>query len=149
MAVATLALVVLVGAGCKQASTPVDTSAPAAVEKTAPTNEAQVLEGTAVPGSPVEVKVLGLGKDKMTARFQAKVGGTKNIKEVTIYYRCVNTAGEDTTEVNMYWDNDKNPIVPGQTYDGTLELRDVSEKCAEIKVKEVVFADDTKWAAPE
>lgn len=145
---ATLALVVLLGAGCNQASAPAANNKVEA-EKKAPVVEQQVLEGTAVAGSPVEVKVLGLSADKLSAQFEAKVSGAKNIKEVTIYYRCVNAAGEDTTEVNKYWDNDQNPIVPGQTYQGTLDLRDVSEKCAEIKVKEVVFADNTKWTAAE
>ncbi len=154
----SVAMVMLVGAGCSQ-TTPKGpgSEAPSETEAAAPAPEAAAAnvsatktDEAATDGAPLQLTMLGLNEDKDAVRFRAKVTALKDIKKAFISYTCVYDEGKDPETFNSAWNNENNqgesqPIVAGKTYESQIKFARWAVSCSELKLTNVNFADGSEW----
>jgi hypothetical protein len=101
--------------------------------------------------APVQFTFLGLTDDKSEMRYSIKVLSDREIDQVDLGVRYLDSAGKALGEERLLWQNivgsKREPIRSGQTYEdhsyaypGTTNI--------EAKLLRVVFKDGSAWDAP-
>lgn len=100
--------------------------------------------------APVEFTYGGIAPDKTKITYTIKVNTDKPIKEVHMSLKEWDAGGKVLTETTLVWANivhsTRQPIEQGKTYEDDSMLNPGAVK-AECSLKEVIFADNTRWSA--
>jgi hypothetical protein len=100
--------------------------------------------------APVEFTYGGIAPDKAKITYKIKVNTNKPIEEVHMNLKEMDANGKVLTDTTLIWQNivhsTRQPIEQGKTYEDYTMLNPGAVK-AECSLKEVIFADFTRWSA--
>jgi len=100
--------------------------------------------------APVEFTYGGIAPDKEKILYKIKVNTDKPIEEVHMSLKEMDANGKVLTDTTLIWQNivhsTRQPIEQGKTYEDYTMLNPGAAK-AECSLKEVIFADFTRWSA--
>jgi hypothetical protein len=100
--------------------------------------------------APVEFTYGGIAPDKVKITYKIKVNTDKPVKEVHMNLKETDAGGKVLTDTTLIWKNivhsTEQPIEQGKTYEDYTMLNPGAVK-VECSLKEVIFADFTRWSA--
>jgi hypothetical protein len=107
-------------------------------------------DSKATDAAPVEFTYGGIAPDKVKITYKIKVNTDKPIEEVHMNLKEWDANGKVLTDTTLIWQNivhsTRQPIEQGKTYEDYSMLNPGAVK-AECSLKEVIFADFTRWSA--
>lgn len=110
----------------------------------------EAIAAPALQDAPVEFTYGGISPDKTKLTYKIKVNTDKPVKEVHMNLKEMDAAGKVLNETTLVWQNivhsTRQPIEQGKTYEDYSMLIPGAVK-AECSLKEVIFADFTRWSA--
>ena len=110
----------------------------------------QAATSLTTPEAPVEFTYGGIAPDKVKITYKIKVNTDKPIEEVHMSLKEMDANGKVLTDTTLIWQNIvhsiRQPIEQGKTYENYTMLNPGAVK-AECSLKEVIFADFTRWSA--
>lgn len=102
--------------------------------------------------APVEYTFLGIDSKNSLVRYRIKVSTAKPIEEVDIAAKFIGANGKVINETTLVWQNivgsKRQPIVSGRAYDDTSYMSPGTARF-QSRVLRVVYADGTRWSAPQ